>query len=166
MTYYLLFVMEVAARRVHFAGCTPNPDEPWMRQIVRNLTDFEDGFLNDTRYLIMDRDGTFCPRFCDFLENEGVNCVKLPPRSPNLNAHFERFFRSLKDEDLSKMIFFGEKMLRHAVGQYIVHYHTARHHQGLENRIIDPGKEVGRAEGELICDERLGGMLRYYLRAA
>ena len=64
------------------------------------------------------------------------------------------------------MIFFGEKMLRYAVRQYIAHYHTARNHQGLENRIIDPGEEVGRIGGEIVCDVRLGGILRYYRRAA
>ena len=56
VTYYLLFVMEVATRRVHFAGCTPNPDDLWMRQVTRNLTDVEDGFLLGKRYLLMDRD--------------------------------------------------------------------------------------------------------------
>ena len=59
-----------------------------------------------------------------------------------------------------------EKMLRHAVGQYIAHYHEERDHQSLENRIIEAGEEVGRTEGEIVCDERLGGMLRYYRRAA
>ena len=96
VTYYLLFVMEVATRRVHFAGCTTNPDEPWMKQIARNLTDPFDGFLRGTRYLLMDRDGKFCKAFRDILEDEGVNCVRLPPRSPNLNSHLERYFRSLR----------------------------------------------------------------------
>ena len=166
VTFYLLFVMELKTRRVNFAGCTPNPDGPWMQQIARNLTDVEDGFLNGKRYLLMDRDGKFCPAFQASLEREGIECVKLPPRSPNLNAWVERFMLSVKSESLSRMIFFGEKMLRYAVRQYIAHYHTARNHQGLENRIIDPGEEVGRADGEIICDERLGGMLRYYRRAA
>ncbi|MFH1921223.1 MAG: hypothetical protein ABIP48_15255 [Planctomycetota bacterium] len=111
VTYYLLFVMEVATRRVHFAGCTPNPDEPWMRQIARNLTNFEDGFLNDTRYLVMDRDGRFCLRSCEFLETEGVNCVKLAPKSPNFNAQIERCFKSLKEEALERMILFWRKIV-------------------------------------------------------
>ncbi len=54
VTFYLLFVMEVATRRVYFGGCTANPTEPWMKQIARNLTDCEDGFLNGKRFLIMD----------------------------------------------------------------------------------------------------------------
>jgi transposase InsO family protein len=166
VTYYLLFVMEVATRRVHFAGCTTNPDEPWMKQIGRNLTDAEDGFLNGKRYVLMDRDGKFCPAFKEILENEGVNPVPLPPKSPNLNAHLERFHRSLKDECLSRMIFFGEKMLRTAVGQFLDHFHRERNHQGLGNKIIEPGDEVGREDGEIKCRERLGGLLRYYFRDA
>jgi len=63
VTYHLLLVMELATRRVHFAGCTPNPTEPWMTQVARNLTDADDGFLNGNRYVLMDRDGKFCPAF-------------------------------------------------------------------------------------------------------
>jgi len=97
VTYYLLFVMEVATRRVHFAGCTVNPTEAWMKQTARNLTDIEDGFLNGKRYLIMDRDTKFSDAFRKILEDEGVESVRLPPRSPNLNPHVERFIRSIKD---------------------------------------------------------------------
>ncbi|HUT12484.1 MAG TPA: helix-turn-helix domain-containing protein [Thermoguttaceae bacterium] len=71
VTYFLLFVMEVATRRVHFAGCTPNPAEAWMKQVARNLTDAEDGFLNDKRYLLMDRDGKFTDGFSEILQGEG-----------------------------------------------------------------------------------------------
>ena len=115
VTCYLLFVMEIATRRVHFAGCTPSPDEVWMRQIGQNLADAEDGFLIGKRYVLMDRDGKFCPAFRAVLKTEGVKAVLLPPRSPNLNAHLERFHRSLKEECLERMIFFGETLLRNAI---------------------------------------------------
>jgi transposase InsO family protein len=166
VTYYLLFVMEVATRRVHFAGCTPNPDERWMKQVARNLTDCEDGFLHGKRFLIMDRDSKFTDRFRDILDNEGVEGVRLPPRSPNLNPHIERFMRSVKEECLLRMIFFGERMLRTAIRQFLEHYHEERNHQGLGNKIITPGDEVGRQDREIKCHERLGGLLRYYHRAA
>ena len=164
VTYYLLFVMEVATRRVHFAGCTTNPDTAWMKQTARELMNFEDGFLIGKRYLLMDRDGKFCPAFKAMLENEGVNPVLLPPKSPNLNAHLERFFGSLKSEALDRMIFFGEKMLRNAISSYLVHYHRHRNHQGLRNRLIQPGPEVGQTDGEVRYQESLGGLLRYYYR--
>ena len=162
VTFYLLFVMEVATRRVHFGGCTTNPTETWMKQIARNLTDCEDGFLNGKRFLIMDRDTKFADGFCEILECQGVEAVKLPPRSPDLNPHIERFVRSIKDESLSRLILFGENMLRNAVRQFLTHYHTERNHQSLDNTIIQPGDEAGRHEGDVQCRERLGGMLRYY----
>jgi len=166
VTFYLLFVMELKTRRVHFAGCTTNPDEPWMRQTARELANFEDSFLRDKRYLIMDRDTTFCESFRAILKAADVEPVILPPKSPNLNSHLERFFGSLKGESLCRIIFFGEKSLRNAVKQYLAHYHEERNHQGLENKLIDPGDEVGQIAGTIQCRERLGGMLRYYHRNA
>jgi putative transposase len=121
VTYYLLFVIELKTRRVCFAGCTRNPNERWMKQIGRNLTDVEDGFLNGKRYVLMDRDGKFCQSFRDTLSDEGAEPLLLPPRSPNLNAYIERFMKSLKSEALSRMIFFGEKSLRRAVTAFLEH---------------------------------------------
>ena len=71
VTFYLLFVMELKTRRVHFAGCTTSPDEVWMKQTARELTNCEDGFLNGKRYLIMDRDSKFSDALRAFLDNEG-----------------------------------------------------------------------------------------------
>ena len=166
VTYYLLFVMEIATRRVHFAGCSLSPDEAWMMQIGRNLTDTFDGFLNYKRYVLMDRDGKFCPAFLAILRNEDMKLVRLPPRSPNLNAHVERFHRSLKEECLNRMIFFGEKSLRKAINTFLEHFHSERNHQGLGNRLIEPGEKFGMRNGDVLCRERLGGMLRYYYREA
>lgn len=166
VTYYLLFVMELATRRVHFAGCTANPTEPWMKQAARDLTNVEDGFLNGKRYLLIDRDGKFCESSRALLSDAGTEPIRLPPSSPDLNAHLERFFGSPKSDCLSRMIFFGENMLRNAVRQYLEHYHTERNHQGLNNRLIDAGQEVGCVAGTIQCREHLGGLLRYYYRDA
>ena len=87
VTYYLLFVMELATRRVHFAGLTANPDEGWMVQVARNLTDAEDGFLRGKKYLLMDRDTKFSEAFRATLGQAGVEAVRLPPRSPNLKDY-------------------------------------------------------------------------------
>jgi putative transposase len=100
------------------------------------------------------------------LEQVGIEAVRLPPRSPNLTPHIERFMRSLKDECLYRLIFFGQKPLQAAAVSYLVHYHAERDHQGLDNRLIDPGQEVGLTAGEVQCRERLGGTLRYYHRKA
>ena len=86
VTVYLLFVMELATRRVRFAGCTTNPDEFWMCQAARNLSDAEDGFLHGKKYLLMDRDTKFSEAFRVTLEQGGMEAVRLPPRSPNLRC--------------------------------------------------------------------------------
>ncbi|MSR60194.1 MAG: transposase, partial [Planctomycetaceae bacterium] len=166
VTYYLLFVMKVATRKVHFAGCTANPTEAWMEQIGRNLTDCCDGFVQGMRYVLMDRDSTFCAAFRRTLKSVGVLTVRLPPRSPNLNAHLERFHGSIKSECLDQLICFGETMLRNATREYLAHYHGERNHQGLDNRILEPGDEVGQVVGTIHCRERLGGLLKYYSREA
>ena len=166
VTYYLLFVMELKSRCVHFAGCTTSPNEDWMKQAARELTNCEDGFLNDKQHLIMDRDMKFCESFRTFLSTEGVKPVRLPPRAPNMNSHLERFFGSLKYECLHQLILFGENATRNAVNQYLEHYHTERCHPGLENNLIVPMDRPPDVHAEIETTERLGGLLRSYRRAA
>lgn len=167
VTFYLLFAMHLATRRVRFVGCTPNPGGPWMAQTARELTNDEDGFLTaPVTHVLMDRDTKFSAQFQAILKDAGAKPVLLPASSPNCNAHLERFFRSLKDEALSRMIFFGESALRNCVRDYLAHYHSERNHQGLDHKIIDPGGEIGRTEGPIVCRERLGGLLNYYHRQA
>ena len=137
-----------------------------MKQVARELTNFEDGFLGGKRYLLMDRDTKFCETFRDILQGEGVESVQLPPQSPNLNAHIEKFFGSLKSECLDRMIFFGQRSLQNVVCEFLAHYHGERNHQGLGNKVIEPDEEVGRDHGEIECRDRLGGLLRYYHRKA
>ena len=137
-----------------------------MMQVARNLTDAEDGFLTGKRYVLMDRDGKFSPAFQAILKTEGVDAVLLPAKSPNLNGHIERFMRSIKEACLERMIFFGENSLRNAIREFLAHYHHERNHQGMGNRILVPGDEVGRTFGDVECGERLGGLLRYYYRKA
>jgi transposase InsO family protein len=166
ITYYVLFVMELSTRRVHVAGITPNPDGRFMKQVARNLTDPVDGFLLGKGYLVLDRDGKYTPEFRDFLTDSGTNMVRLPTRSPNLNAYAERFVLSIKTECLDRMILFSERALRRAVSSYLTHYHGERFHQGLGNRLIEGDDSVGERSGAIRCRERLGGMLRYYYRQA
>ena len=166
MTYYLLFVMELRMRRVHLAACTPTLGDNFMKQIARNLTDPFDGFLRDKSYVLMDRDANLSSSFRSILRNADAAPVRLPAKSPNLNAHLERFHLSIKSECLRHMIFFGEKSLRQAVNTYLIHYHGERNHQGLGNKLIEPAEEVGQTEGEIHCREQLGGLLKYYYRKA
>ncbi len=166
VTFYVFFVIELATRRIEIAGITPGPNEAWMKQVGRNLTEPFDGFLADKRFLIIDRDSKYSTAFRDLLKCSGVEIVRLPPRSPNLNAYAERFVRSIKDEGLNRMIFFGERALRKATREFAAHYYRERNHQGLDNRLIESDGRPESTIGAIECVQRLGGMLRYYHRAA
>jgi putative transposase len=135
-----------------------------MTQVARNVTDVEEGFLRGTRYLILDRDTKYSDEFRGVLVREGIHLIRLPPRSPNLNAFAERFVRSIKEECLSRMIFFGQASLRHAIDHFVAHYHTERNHQGLENQLLQPGPPIAPSR-PVLRRQRLGGMLNYYHRA-
>jgi putative transposase len=95
--FMVLFFIELSTRKVEIAGIAAAANGLWMSQIGRNLSDAVDGILNGKRYLIHDRDPLFTTEFLDMLADVGVKPVKLPPRSPNLNAHAERFVRTIKE---------------------------------------------------------------------
>ena len=149
-------------------GITRHPDSCWMEQVARNATMEDAGYLNSCRYLLHDRDKKFCREFRETLAAGGVKCTPIPARSPNLNAHAERWVRSIKEECLSKLILFGETSLRRVVSDFLEHYHLERNHQGKDNLLLFPVSapcEPG-PRGVIRCRERLGGLLNYYTRAA
>lgn len=164
--YLVLFVIDLKTRKVVIAGMSPSPDGQWVEQLARNLTDSEAGFLTGSRYLIHDRDPMFTKAFEVTLVSSGIRPIRLPARSPNLNAYAERFVRSIKSECLAQVIPLGERHLRHAVKEYAQHYHRERNHQGLGNELIDRYPEDYSGPGSIECRERLGGLLRHYRRAA
>ena len=102
--YHVFFVIRLATREVHVAGIIPEPDGPWMKQMARNLTDGLDGFLGGCRYLIHDRASVFNEDFGMILEAVGVESIRLPARSPNLNAFAERFVRSIRESCLDRVL--------------------------------------------------------------
>ncbi len=163
--YHVLVVMDLSTRRVEIAGICPDPNGAWMQQVARNLSDpfVSTSVLRDKAFLIHDRDPLFTREFAEILGAAGVKTLKLPPRSPNLNAFVERFVRSIKEECLDRLIPIGEKHLRHAIDHYVAHYHEERNHQGLGNRLIQlryPSDVV--SPSGVRCRERLGGMLKFY----
>jgi len=109
-----------------------------MEQQARNVTMKEWGFLAQSRYLLHDRDGKFCPAFREVIKAGNVRTLQLPAHSPNLNAYAERWVRSVKQECTSRLIFFGESSLRRALTQYTEHYHAERNHQGKGNELLFP----------------------------
>ena len=168
VTYYVLFFICLESRRVEVAGITRHPNEVWMKQIARNITMDEWGFLEGCRYLIHDRDTKYCQSFRDIIESGDVKTLPLPARSPNLNAFAERWVKSVKDDCLSKLILFGVASLRRALREYVAHYHVERNHQGKGNVLLFPTatKAMKRADGSVVCKERLGGLLKYYHQEA
>lgn len=122
--FIILFFIDLSTRKVEIAGIAQVANGLWMNQIARNLTDAEQGILTGKRYLIHDRDPLFTAEFLDMIADAGVESVKLPPRSPNLNAYAERFVRSIKESCLDRMIFFGEESLRTAIQNFVAHYHS------------------------------------------
>ena len=116
----VLFFIDFATRRVEIAGIARTANGLWMSQIGRNLTDAVDGILNGKRYLIHDRDPLFTTEFLNMVADFDVESVRLPPRSPNLNAHAERFVRSIKESCMKRMILFGEES-RTAISNFGAH---------------------------------------------
>ena len=166
VTQYVMFVISLADRVVSIAGLTTGPDEAWMLQIARNVTDPLTGALRGKCYLIVDRDAKYSEQFRRLIRDSGTQVIRLPPMSPNLNAYAERFVRSIKDECLNRMIFIGQASLRRAVAEYMEHSHRERNHQGIDNRLICAPAVVAANHGEVRRRARLGGMLNFYYRAA
>ncbi|HEU4726509.1 MAG TPA: integrase core domain-containing protein [Kofleriaceae bacterium] len=168
--YVVWFVIELESRRVHIAGLIRHPHDAWIQQVARNLTDSVDGFLRGKRYLIHDRDPLFTDAFRAVLRAAGIQCLKLPARSPNLNRVAERFVLSIKSECLDKLVPLGERHLRVAISEFVEHYHLERNHQGLDNRLLtavaSPANQNVFPAAPVARRERLGGILSYYYRPA
>ena len=166
VTYYVLFFIHLESRRVTVAGITRHPEQSWMEQIARSATHEDWGYLHPCRYILHDRDTKYCESFRSVLFSGGVKTIVLPAKSPNLNAFAERWVRSVKQECLSKLILIGEDSLSRVLTEYCDHYHRERNHQGKGNVILFPGKSTGRPGNAIRCHNRLGGVLKYYERAA
>jgi putative transposase len=124
------------------------------------------GILCNCRYLLHDRDTKYSAAFRTIIQSAHIETLPLPARSPNLNAHAERWVRSVKSECLSKIITFGERSLRRAMKNYIAHYHTERNHQSKNNMLLFHQISKTDHDKPVRCRDRLGELLRYYHRDA
>jgi transposase InsO family protein len=107
VTYYTVFVIELASRRVQILGSTPHPEALFMQQVVRTLTMDEAGLVHPS-VLICDRDRKWSGDVRRHLREAGIRVVSIPERAPNANAYAERFVRSIKEECLDRLIPIGE----------------------------------------------------------
>jgi hypothetical protein len=161
----VFFVMELATRKVFYAPIKLQPDGAYMKQVAKLLVDSEDGFLQGKRYLIHDRDPLYrTDGFHGILKSIGVKPVRLPARSPDLNCYAERYVKSVKSECLDYLILSSVEQLEYVLGQYSEYYHHERIHQSLD-RIIEPKHRIDDT-AEIVCIERLGGLLKSYHRLA
>jgi hypothetical protein len=115
VTYYVLLFLHLETRRVSLAGITRHPSEEWMTQRARNAVDEDSGYLRRPGYVLHDGDTKFCAEFRKTLASGRVKCLRLPPRSPNLNAFAERWVRSVKKQMSTHFILFGKGSLRRAL---------------------------------------------------
>jgi transposase InsO family protein len=122
--------------------------------------------LQGFSHLIVDRDPLYTTQFKSLLACAGITLVRLPARSPNLNAFAERFVRSIKEECLRHIIPLGERHLRIVVSEFIEHYDIERNHQGLGNVIPFPSAASTTVGGRIRRRARLGGLLNFYERKA
>jgi putative transposase len=164
--YYVLFFLHVGSRRVIVTGMTTHPDAQWVSQQARNFVLLTDQEAEAPTHLIHDLDTKFTKAFDGRLKADGIEPAKVGPAAPNLNAHTERFVLSLKSECLDHFIVFGEDHLRHLLDEYLAHYQKERPHQGVGNVPLKFAAEGAASEGEIVCHERLGGVLKHYERKA
>ena len=131
--FHVLFVIEHATGRIHLAGITTNPTGPWTTQTARNLC-MRLGDHDPFRFMIRDGAGQFTRPFDTVLAASGITAIRIPPCSPQANAHAERWERTLRHELLDRTIIWNERQLRQLLEEYIEHYNTHRPHRGISQR--------------------------------
>ncbi len=167
---FVLFFLHVGSRRVYITGVTAQPDGVWVAQQARNLALIFEGQEHKPAYLLRDYDTKFTGQFDEILEAEGLEVKAVGPRAPTMNAYAERFVQSVKEECLGQFVFLGEAHLRHVLKEYVDYYNQLRPHQGVGNVPLGgsdvPEQTRGLRSGDVVCEERLGGLLKHYRRAA
>jgi putative transposase len=168
---YVLFFIELGSRRVHVAGCTPNPRAPWVTQQARQLTWTLADRPASFRFLIRDRDQKFTPSFDDVFRGSGLEIVRTPFRAPQANGVAERFVRTVRSECLDWLLILNDQHLVRVLNVFVEHYNGHRPHRALALTPPRPtGPQVAAATGW--CEarvqrrDRLGGVVHEYVLAA
>ncbi|MBM3337003.1 MAG: transposase, partial [Betaproteobacteria bacterium] len=140
ITHYVLYSIDLKTRLIAIGGISTNPNEQWMVQVARNMTMEDNPFFDGKTILLHDRDSKYREAFRQVFKQQGVDPVKLPAFSPDLNAHAERWVESIKSECLRYLIPLGRGFIERAVTQYVLHYNIERARQGLNNSVLTPLK--------------------------
>jgi transposase InsO family protein len=165
---YVLFVVELATRRVHVLGATPHPVGAWVAQQARNLVMGLDDRVGRFRFLVRDRDTKFTAAFDAVFAAEGIEVLRTPVRAPRANAYAERWVGTVRRELLDRMLIFGCRQLQAVLAEYADHYNGHRPH-----RALGQAPPLGPAEppavspsGGVVRRDRLGGLIHEYAQVA
>jgi putative transposase len=164
--YFSLVFLHVGSRKVFVTTASKKPDTAWMRKQAKAFLQFVEGEGLKAEILMRDRDNMYVRDFDNAIKDVGIRIHPVAYRSPNQNAFVEQWIQSIKHECLNHFIVFGEDHFNYLISQYVEHYLAERPHQGLGNRLIDGELESASDEGEILCRQRLGGVLKHYYRAA
>ncbi len=180
---YLLIFLHVETRRVFITSATYHPNEAWVKQQAEAFLQHAEETGLGTAMVMHDRDTKFTASFDDALKAGDVKVQKAAHRSPNTCAFVERFIQTLQQECLDYFVVFGEQHMNHLVSEMVAHYHEERPHQAKENDTLirtslEPPKKKPKGRkasapppdvvpiGDIKCRQRLGGLLKHYIRKA
>jgi transposase InsO family protein len=166
---YVLFVIELASRRVHLLGVTEHPNGPWVTQVARNLACDLSDQARQFRFLIHDRDTKFTAGFDEVFRSEGMRIIPTPIRAPRANAYAERWVRTVRNECLDQLLIIGRRHAERVLRTYVAHYNAQRPHRGIDlARPVIPYAEAATNDSLAEIERRdiLVGLIHEYHREA
>jgi putative transposase len=165
---YVLFVIELASRRVHVLGVTANPTGAWVAQQARNLLMDLADHMGQFKFLVRDRDAKFTDTFDAVFASEGIRILRTPVRAPRANAIAERWVGTVRRELLDRMLILGRRHLETVLADCVAHYNQHRPHRSLGQAppLGAIHEHAPAADLRVLRVDRLGGLIHEYAQVA